>query len=93
MKTERDRGKKWNFPFLIRHDGIVKRPILFAPQPFSGDSKGLAKSQERAPAFGGTSNSLRFLTLDPFVSLFPKRLEWRSQKPFTILLREENRIG
>jgi len=50
-------------------DEIVKRPIFLAPQVFSEDPKGFAKSQELGAS---ASNSLRFLTLNPF-SLFSRK--------------------
>jgi len=63
------------FLFRINFDEIVKRLIFLAPQVFSEDPKGFAKSQELGTT---ASNSLRFFTLNPLASLFPKRLEWRS---------------
>jgi len=73
-----------NFKFnrLFDIDGFVKRPILFAPQPFSGDSKGFAKSQELGTS---TSNSLRFLTLNPLPLFFRKGLNGAHKSLFTIL--------
>jgi len=52
-------------------DEIVKRPIFLAPQVFSEDPKGFAKSQELGTS---ASNSLRFLTLNPFPLFFRKDL-------------------
>jgi len=62
----------------LKLDEIVKRPIFLAPQVFSEDSKGFAKSQELGTS---SSNSLRFLTLNPLP--LPQRLEWRSEILFT----------
>jgi len=58
----------------------VKRPFLFAPQPFSGDPKGFAKSQELDTT---VSNSLRFLTLNPLSLFFRKGLNGAHKSLFT----------
>jgi hypothetical protein len=72
-------------------DGIVKRSILFALQSFSGDAKGFAKSQALAPAFGGISNNLRFLTLNPLHLIFRKVLDGARKNLFSTLHFQKNR--
>jgi len=62
----------------LKLDEIVKRPIFLAPQVFSEDSKGFAKSQELGTS---SSNSLRFLTLNPLPLFFRKDLNG-AQKTF-----------
>jgi len=59
-------------------DEIVKRLIFLAPQVFSEDPKGFAKSQELGTS---ASNSLRFLTLNPLPLFFRKDLNG-AQKTF-----------
>ncbi len=50
-------------------DEIVKRLIFLAPQVFSEDPKGFAKSQDLGTS---ASNSLRFLTLTLCLSFSEK---------------------
>jgi hypothetical protein len=52
-------------------DEIVQGQIFLAPQVFSEDPKGFAKSQELGTS---ASNSLRFLTLNPLPLFFRKDL-------------------
>jgi|GEM_PF-1158105 len=73
---------------LLRNNKIVKKPILFAPQPFSGDPKGFAKSQELDTS---VSNSLRFLTLNPLSLFFRKGLNGAHKSLFTIWLKSSSR--
>jgi len=69
---------------VLKIDGIVKRPILFAPQPFSGDPKGFAKSQELGTS---ASNSLRFLMLNPLSLFFRKGLDGAHKSLFYDLVK------